>query len=121
MIDVYKQIICEKCSKRCILDIDKYEENIEVLGNECDKGIEYAKMEINNTKEILTTLVRMKGSNKKVVPVKTKYPVDKKLFIELSKVLSRLYVGAPIKIGDVVCKNILNTGIDVVATKNIFR
>jgi CxxC motif-containing protein len=30
-----------------------------------------------------------------------------------------LHVGAPIKIGDVVCKNLLNTGVDIICTKNI--
>jgi CxxC motif-containing protein len=75
-------------------------------------------MEINNS-GILTTLVRIKGSTHNVVPVKSTKPIDKKLWIECSKALSRIYVGAPIKIGDMVCKNILNTGVDIVCTKNI--
>ncbi|MGH4121519.1 MAG: DUF1667 domain-containing protein [Clostridium sp.] len=69
---------------------------------------------------ILTTLVRIKGSNLcNVVPVKSSKPIDKKLWIECSKALSRIHVGPPIKIGDVVCKNILNTGVDIICTKNI--
>lgn len=75
-------------------------------------------MEVNNS-EILTTLVRIKGSKHNVVPVKSTKPIDKSLWIECSKALSRIYVGAPIKIGDMVCKNILNTGVDIVCTKNI--
>lgn len=70
--------------------------------------------------EILTTLVRIKGSDKyNVVSVKSTKPMDKSLWIECSKVLSRIYVGIPIEIGDLVCKNILNTGVDIVATRNI--
>lgn len=70
-------------------------------------------------KEILTTLVRLKESQEKVVPVKSREPIDKSLFIECSKALSRLYVGTPIKSGDLVCQNILNTGVDIIAAKNI--
>ncbi len=71
--------------------------------------------------DILTTLVRIKGSKYNVVPVKSSEPIDKKLWIECSKALSRIYVGAPINIGDIVCKNILNTGVDIVCTKNIAK
>lgn len=70
-------------------------------------------------KEILTTLVRLKESQRKVVPVKSREPIDKSLFIECSKALSRLYVGTPIKCGDLICQNILNTGVDIIAAKNI--
>ena len=41
--------------------------------------------------EIFTSLVRIKGhSTYKVVSVKSSKPVDRKLFIEFSKVLSRI-------------------------------
>jgi CxxC motif-containing protein len=70
---------------------------------------------------ILTTLVRIKGSKYNVVPVKSTKPIEKRLWIECSKALSRIYVGAPVEIGDIVCKNILNTGVDIVCTKNVAK
>jgi CxxC motif-containing protein len=69
--------------------------------------------------DIFTTIVRVKGGSSRVVPVKSTAPIDKSLWHECSKALSRLYVGPPARIGDVVCKNILNTGVDIVCTKNI--
>lgn len=73
-------------------------------------------------KEVFTSLVRIKGSkDHKVVSVKSTTEVNRELFIEFSKVLSRIYVSTPINIGDIICKNILNTGIDIVCTKNIGR
>ncbi|MBZ9609792.1 DUF1667 domain-containing protein [Clostridium estertheticum] len=76
----------------------------------------------NETKAILTTLVRIKGSKlRNVVPVKSSKPISKRLWIECSKALSRIHVGPPIKIGDIVCKNVLNTGVDIICTKNIER
>ena len=48
-------------------------------------------------KDIFTSVVRVKGSEKfKVVPVKSSDEVDKGLWIEMSKVVSRLYVSIPI-------------------------
>ncbi len=71
--------------------------------------------------DIYTTIVRVKGGNARVLPVKSTAPIDKSLWLECSKALSRLYVGPPARIGDVVCKNILNTGVDMVCTKNLMK
>lgn len=82
--------------------------------------IEENASNLNENNAVLTTLVRIKGSDLcNVVPVKSSKPIDKKLWIECSKALSRIHVGPPLKIGDVVCKNILNTGVDIICTKNI--
>ncbi len=84
--------------------------------------IEETGLGLNEDEEILTTLVRIKGSDLcNVVPVKSSKPINKKIWIECSKALSRIHVGPPIKIGDVVCKNILNTGVDIICTRNIER
>lgn len=74
------------------------------------------------SKDVFTSLVRVRGSKKyNVIPVKSTAAVDISLWIDFSKVLSRLYVSVPANIGDIVCKNILNTGIDIVCTKNLSK
>jgi CxxC motif-containing protein len=79
----------------------------------------YGKEKIIDSKEVLTTLVRVKSVGAvRVVPVKSTAPIDRSLWLECSKALSRVYVGVPIRIGDIVCKNILNTGVDIVCTRN---
>jgi CxxC motif-containing protein len=84
--------------------------------------IEETTGSVNEDEGILTTLVRIKGSNLcNVVPVKSSKPIKKKLWIDCSKALSRIHVGPPVKIGDVVCNNILNTRVDIICTKNIER
>nr|WP_207729640.1 DUF1667 domain-containing protein [Clostridium cibarium] len=71
-------------------------------------------------KEVFTSLVRIKGDSKhRVVSIKSSEAVDRELFVQFSKVLGRIYVGTPIYIGDVICRNILNTGVDIISTKNI--
>lgn len=71
-------------------------------------------------KDIFTSVVRTKGNSKyKIIPVKSTEEVDIELWKEFSKVLSRLYISTPINIGDTICSNILNTGIDIICTRNI--
>jgi len=74
-------------------------------------------------KEIFTSIIRVKKNKDykdyKVVPVRTDREVPREMWMEISKVISRLYVNIPIKVGEVICKNILNTGIDIISTKDI--
>ena len=71
-------------------------------------------------KEIFTSLIRVKGDEGcSIIPIRSSEPVDKELWIEFSKVVSRLYASIPIKMGSIVCKNILNTGIDIICTRDI--
>lgn len=73
-----------------------------------------------NKKDIFTSVVRVKGSERfKVIPIKSSDVVDKDLWIEMSKVVSRLYVSIPIKMGSIICKNILNSGVDIICTRDI--
>mgnify|MGYP002540439309 FL=1 len=73
-----------------------------------------------DNKEIFTSVVRVKGSERyKVIPVKSSAEVEKSKWIQLSKVISRLYVSVPIKKGSIICINILNTGLDIICTKDI--
>jgi len=66
--------------------------------------------------------VRVKGSaERRVVSVKSSEPIDKSLWLECSKCLSRIYVGPQTSEGDVICKNILNTGVDIVCTKYAYK
>ncbi|EKQ52512.1 MULTISPECIES: DUF1667 domain-containing protein [unclassified Clostridium] len=73
-----------------------------------------------NDSDIFTSLVRIKGNmNYKVVSVKSNKPIERNMWREFSKVLSRIYASSPINIGDIICRNILNTGIDIICTKKI--
>lgn len=73
-------------------------------------------------KDIFTSLIRVKGDEKhKVISIKSSKEIERSLFIEFSKVISRLYVSIPIEIGDVICRNVLNTGVDIVCTKTITK
>lgn len=74
---------------------------------------------MNNSKKIFTSVVRIKGSKYNVVPVKSTEPIEKGLLMECSKALSRIHIGAPVKCGDIVCRNILNTRVDIICTKTI--
>jgi CxxC motif-containing protein len=53
------------------------------------------------------------------VSVKTDRPVSKKLIPEIMIIIKNSMVTAPVKVGQVLVKNILGTGADIVATRQV--
>ena len=70
--------------------------------------------------EYFTTYVKVKNGNQSVVPIRSTKPIDKSLWIECSKALRGLNVGTPVEIGDIVCENLLNLRVDMIAVKNVY-
>lgn len=112
-----KKFTCPNCGSDYIINMDNYEDVVKIKEIEC--ATESESNESKYSEGILTTLVRIKGADCRVVPVKSSGPISKKMWVECSKALSRIYVGAPIRIGDIVCSNILNTGVDIICARNV--
>ena len=111
-------ITCILCPIGCEIRINRKELFI-IDGAKCKKGIEYSKNEVLNPKRILTTSILVKNGILPLVSVKTSIPIPKeKIFIILG-IIKRTSVNAPIEIGEIIIKNILDTGSDIIATKTI--
>ncbi len=93
------------------------EETMEVKGNSCKRGREYAEAEVKNPVRTLTTTVKVTNRKDTVVSVKTKTPVAKGKIFDVIAEIKKLSVTAPVKIGDVLLNDIAGT--DIVITKNI--
>lgn len=113
-----KELICISCPIGCNLSVEIKKEDIEVFGNRCKRGEKYAIDEITFPKRVLTTSVKIKD-NKKMLSVKSKEAIPKEDLFEAMKILKKVEVKVPIKVGDVIEKNILNTGVDIIATRDM--
>ena len=56
-----------------------------------------------------------------LLPVRTTEAIPKELLAEAMQVLAQVEVTAPVKTGDVILANILDTGIDVIASRDMKR
>lgn len=112
-----KELICICCPMGCHLKVN-IEENV-VTGNGCKRGIDYGLSEVTNPVRVITTTVKVKEGDHTLLPVKTKGEIPKGLIFDCIKELRNIEVTAPIKIGDIIVTNILNTGIDIVSCRDI--
>ncbi len=90
---------------------------LEVTGNTCPKGAEYAIAECTNPVRTVTSIVRVSNRKDTMVSVKTAAPVPKDKMMDVMAALRSTVVSAPVKIGDVVLTNIFGT--DIIVTKAI--
>lgn len=106
------------CSLTATLDDDKV---INVTGNSCKIGVDYAHEECTHPTRILTTTLPVRDGNFPRVGIKTKHPIPKTQIRACMKALKTLEVRAPINVGDILCKDLANTGVSVVATQKVSK
>ncbi len=113
-----KELVCINCPAGCLLSIEFDNKIISVSGNRCKSGLEYSEKEIFHPERIVTTTVKIKKSLIKMLPCKTNKTIPKALTDKIIKEASHITAVAPVKTGDILIKNIINTGADLVATRN---
>jgi CxxC motif-containing protein len=111
---------CIVCPAGCQIVLTEEKGRIvEVLGGECKLGHEYARKEFTNPERVLTTTVRVEAAVLPVLPVRTEKPIPKKLIKDCMKKLANVTVKAPIKCGEIIYKNILDTGVNIIASRDL--
>ena len=115
-----KKITCIVCPIGYKILVDSDGSKIETLnGYKCKRGVEYATSEALNPSRMLTTSILVKKGKWPLVSVKSSKPVPKEKIFQILSEIRKNPVLAPIEIGDVLIRNILNTNIDIIATKNV--
>ena len=113
-----KNLICIVCPKGCHLQVDE-DNGYAVTGNSCPRGAEYGKTELLHPTRVLTSTVRVDGGLHRRLPVKTTAPIPKELLFQAMEALNGVTLTAPVTVGQVVIPNLLGTGVDVVATREM--
>lgn len=116
-----KEYICIVCPKSCRGNLRIQNGCFEAEGFSCKNGEEYAISEYQDPKRVLTTTVRMRHGLFRLLPVVSRAEISRKVFKSCLQELYAIEVEAPIKVNDVIVKNIRNTGIDILAARSIER
>lgn len=115
-----RTLTCIGCPMGCQVTVDYEGETINsVSGNSCPRGDIYARKEVTHPTRIVTTSVRVIGGRIGQVSVKTAQDIPKEKMFEIVQDLKCIEVKAPVHMGDVICKDVAGTGVDVIATKNV--
>ncbi len=120
------QFNCTTCPSECLLtveverDADGHVAEVHsVTGNSCPRGDKFAHQELTCPTRVLTTTVAVSGGGETLLPVRTAEAIPLALHAQAMNLIRGLVVNAPIRMGDVVLENLLNTNIDLIASMNI--
>lgn len=115
-------LVCIVCPVGCRMTLteDKNaDQGYEVDGNKCKRGIIYGIEELSNPTRVITSTIKIEEALFRRLPVKTDGLVPKESIFECMKLINAVHVTSPVKVGQVLIENILNTGVNVVSSRSM--
>lgn len=120
------QFNCTTCPSECLLTVE-VERDVNgsvtaarsVTGNRCPRGDKFAHQELTCPMRVLTTTVAVFGGDEALLPVRTAEAIPLALHAQAMDLIRGLVVNAPIRMGDVVLENLLDTNINLIASMDI--
>lgn len=117
-----KELLCIVCPTGCRLTVTTEENGaITVTGNGCRRGVDFAKAELTCPTRSLTTTVRTVFAAAPVLPVRTAGEIPKESVADAMRAINAVLVKEPVGVGDIVLKDLLGSGVDVIATSDILK
>lgn len=113
-----RNLTCIICPMGCNLSVTLEDGKVlEVSGNSCPRGAEYAKNECTHPVRTVTSTVRSESGIR--VPVKTDRPIPKDHVMDCMSVIRSMTVKTPVKPGDVLLEDLY--GSRLVATAEVSK
>ncbi len=115
-----KELICVNCPMGCRIHVTMDEKTVvKVEGNTCPKGKAYAEQECVRPMRILTSTVRIIGSDERVIPVITREAIPLDMMEAAMKEIRKVKVDAPVKMDQVIIEDLAGTGVSLLASRSM--
>lgn len=120
------QFNCTTCPSECLLTVEVERdadgavvEVRSVTGNSCPRGDTFVHQELTCPMRVLTTTVAVSGGDEALLPARTTEAIPLELHAQAMNLIRGLVVEAPIRMGDVILPNLLDTNINLVASMDV--
>ena len=119
-----RTMTCIACPRGCLLNIIQEAGEVNISGNQCKRGVDYALQELKESLRMLTTTVKTTFSYSPRLPVKLSREVPIKFFPEYMKAVNSFVLDHSCIPGDILMQNILESklgrGVDLLATGALY-
>ena len=116
-----RELVCIGCPKGCTMKIEEKDGEISVTGNSCKRGASFAVSEITEPKRTVYTTVRTVFKDAPVIPVRVSAEIPKDRIFDVMREINAVTLSSPVGRNDVIIKNVLGLGADVIATSGILK
>ena len=116
-----KEIRCVVCPTGCLVHVENVNGALIMEGYSCNRGEDYAREEFIAPKRVLTTTIRVENGFLPLLPVRSNTPIPKEKLQETLKEIAITKVKAPIKMGEVLIKNVLSLNANIIASRDLIE
>jgi CxxC motif-containing protein len=117
-----KYITCTICPLGCRIAVRGGSgEDVSAEGAGCRRGEAYAREELIRPVRILTSTAVVSGGACLLVPLRSSRPIPKTLLTVCMEEINRLRLRTPVWRGEILIRNVLGTGADIIATGSVDR
>lgn len=116
-----KELTCIICPIGCNLKINQIDDGCSYIikGYKCKKGKIFAEEEVIDPRRIITTTIKIDSKKLNRLPVKTSKPVPKNEILNFVKEIKKIKTGPAIRMGDILSRNIFNSGVDIISCMTV--
>ena len=116
-----RELVCIVCPKGCTMKIEEKDGEISVTGSSCKRGASFAVSEMTEPKRTVCTTVRTVFKDAPVIPVRVSAEIPKDRIFDVMREINAVTLSSPVGRNDVIIKNVLGLGADVIATSGILK
>ncbi|MBR5753607.1 MAG: DUF1667 domain-containing protein [Clostridia bacterium] len=113
-------MVCITCPQSCILTVTKNDDGtVTVTGNRCPRGEQFALNELTAPQRTLCSTVATAFPGTPVLPCRVSADIPKDKVFDVMEAINAVRVTKPLSRGDIIIRNVLGTGADVIATADL--
>ncbi len=116
-----KETVCIVCPRGCKLRIDESGGDLAVTGNACRRGRDFAVSELKDPRRTICTTVRTAFPEVPVLPVRLSAEIPKARIFDVMREINAVTVESRVGRGDIIIKDVLSLGADVIASSNLLK
>lgn len=110
-----KELTCIICPNGCSLSIDN---ELNVTGNLCPRGKEFAINEIKDPKRSITSTCKTVFKDIPVIAVRSDSEVKKDDVKKVIEEINKITIDKRLPIGEIIIKNVINSGANIILSSN---
>ena len=116
-----KEYTCIVCPNGCAIEAEYSDGGDDIIfrGALCRRGEAYVRQELTDPRRTISSSALVKGGEKDLVSLRLTSPIPLAMIDDAMEEIKKLRIEAPVSSGDILIKDLLGTGSDVIATRDV--
>lgn len=111
---------CIVCPNGCVIETQIEDGKLlSLTGNKCKRGEEYVQQELTDPRRTIATTVPIDNASLPLCSVRLNRPIPKREIFHVMSEIAGVRLNAPVRIGQIVLKNVCGLDSDVIITKDM--